>query len=286
MRILLTGACGMLGRAIRREGEAEHEFVVFDVADAAALAGGVSASITDEAAVMYAAEGCDAIIHTAAMHGTSFGKQSNAEFIRTNVLGAEHLFQAALKCGVRRLVMSSTLEVLYGRDWNAYGTAVCDESPPPRPDWIYPQNKLQVEQLGSFYARNHGLEVVQLRYSYVHDAPVEQLGLDLLARNITAMDTSRANLLATTRPGLRDELFLIACDSPLTQRDVNDAHDDPWAVLERHWPGCRPVLEQHGQEPRFDHFWPVARIDKAKLMLDWQPESRFDTYLRHLGWTG
>ena len=286
MRILLTGACGLLGRAIRRVGADEHEFVLFDTVAEAASAGGICANITDEAAVFGAAEGCDAIIHTAAMHGSSFGQQSNAQFIRTNVLGAENLFQAALKFGIARLVMSSTLEVLCGRDWRAYGTAVYDESLPPRPDWIYPLTKLQVEQLGSFYARNHGLEVAHLRYSNILDVPPEQLGLHVLARNMTAADAARANLLAATRPGLRDEVFLIASDSPLTQQDVNNAHDDPWVVLERHWPGCRPVLEQHQHKPKFDHFWPVTRIDKAKLMLNWKPESRFDTFLRHLGWTG
>ena len=286
MKILLTGACGMLGRAIRRIGADEHEFVLLDIAEDAAKEGGICASIADEAAVFGAAEGCDAIIHTAAMHGAFFGKASNAEFIRTNVLGAEYLFQAAMQFGIRRLVMSSTLEILCGKDWKAYGPTVYDESMPPRPDWIYPQTKLQVEQLGSFYSLNHGLEVASLRYSSVYDVPVEKLGLGLLARNMTAADAARANLLAATRPGLRDEVFLIASDSPLTQRDINDAMDDPWVVLERHWPGCRPILEKHNATPQPSHFWPVSRIDKAKLMLDWKLESRFENYLLHLGWTG
>jgi len=284
MRILLTGACGMLGRAIRRVGAADHQFIPLDITEDAATEGGVCASITDESAVFRAAEGCDAIIHTAAMHGSSFGKESNAKFIATNVLGAENLFQAAMKFGIRRLVMSSTLEILCGRDWKAYGTTVLDESLPPRPDWIYPQTKLQVEQLGSFYARNHGLEVANLRYSTVWDTPVEQIGMALLARRMTATDAANANLSAATRPGLCDEVFLIASDSPLTQKDVNDAQTDPWAVLENHWPGCRPILEKHKIEPKPDGFWPVSRIDKAKLMLDWDPQSRFENYLLHLGW--
>jgi UDP-glucose 4-epimerase len=229
MRILLTGACGLLAQAIRRVGAADHEFVLLDTAAEVALQGGICASITDEAAVDRAAQGCDAIIHTAAMHGSSFGKASNAEFITTNVLGAEYLFQAALRFGIRRLVMSSTLEVLCGIDWQAYGTAVFDESLPPRPDWIYPQTKLQVEQLGSFYARNHGLEVTNLRYSWVLDTPIEQMGLGLLAREVTATDAASANLLAATRAGLRDEVFLITSDSPLNQKDINPPPRDTGA---------------------------------------------------------
>ena len=59
MRILLTGACGMLGRAIRRVGAADHEFVLLDITEDASTEGGVCASITDESAVFGAAEGCD-----------------------------------------------------------------------------------------------------------------------------------------------------------------------------------------------------------------------------------
>lgn len=275
----------MIGRAIRRAGEADHDFVVMDVTEDADQEGGAHANVTDTDAVMDAASGCDGIIHTAAMHGGSFGKQPNSEFIRVNVLGAENLFQAALEHGIRRLVISSSIEALVGRDWGAYGTAILTEDLPPRPDWIYPVTKVQVEVLGSFYARMHGLEVAQLRYTGVHDKPVEELGFGLLGRHVTANDVASANLAALTTPDLRDEIFHIGPDSPLTQQDVNlGLAGKPWEVLEKHWPGCREVLERHGKEPDCRFFWPVPRIDKAKLMLGWRPESRFTTYLRSLGW--
>ena len=287
MRILLTGACGLLGRAIRNAcGDGAHELVLFDLAAAVVQDGGIRADVTDAEAVMQAAQGCEAIIHTAAMHGALYGKASNAEFLRVNVLGAENLFQAALNHGIRRLVFSSTLEILCGRDWGAYSNVLLDESLPPRPDWIYPVSKLMVEQLGGFYAVHHGLEVVNLRYCWIRDKPPEELGLGLLARELPAVDAARANLLAATKPGLCNEVFNIAPDSPLTQRDCNEAIQgkDLWTILERHWPGSREVLCAHGVEPKPQHFWPVSRIDKAKLMLSWQPEATFEKFLRGLGW--
>ena len=286
MKILLTGACGRLGNAIRRICGNEHELVLFDTAPAVVAAGGIQASVTDADAVDRAARGCAAIIHTAAMHGAFYGKAPNAEFLRANVLGAENIFQAALRQGVRRLVLSSTMEVLIGVDWGAYGTAVVDESLPPRPDWIYPVSKLMVEELSTFYAVHHGLEVVNLRYCGFGNKSLEELGFALLTHSLPPADVARANLLAVTRPGLRHEVINIAPDSPLTQKDCNDAVQgkDLYAILERHWPGCGQVLREQSLKPPLEFFWPVTRIDKAKLMLGWQPEATFEKFLRSLGW--
>jgi nucleoside-diphosphate-sugar epimerase len=284
MKILLTGASGALGRAVRRVANGADEFVLLDTAPGVTRDGGICASITDADAVRRAAQGCDCIIHTAAMHGGWKDKASNAQFLQTNILGAEALFQAALQHGIRRLVFSSTMEVYVGFDWRGYGNAMLDESLPPRPNWIYPTSKLMVEQLGSMYARSHGLEVVQLRYMAFGDAPLKDLGLSLLCRYLTADDVARANLLAATTPGLSDEALNIGPETPLTQADVFDAQRDPWAVLERHWPGCSPVVRQLGLEPSPELFWPVTRIDRARTVLGWRPESSFGAFLKLHGW--
>lgn len=285
MRILLTGAAGKLANAIRRVGQNEHQFVLLDCDERIAEQGGMVVDMLDAGAVHRAAEGCDAIIHTAAMHGGWYGKAPHEQFIRVNTLGAEHLFAAAVAHGIRRLVMSSTMEVVIGRDWSAWGPAVVDETTPPRPDWIYPVTKLQVEMLGSFYANHYGLEVVHLRYMAIHDASLEQIAFGLLARHVSAEDCARANLLAATRPGLRDQVFHIGPDTPLTQRDVNEARENIWPVLERYWPGVTDFCRQRNLQPTEKQKpWPVTRIDKARLCLGWQPHHTFDQYLRALGW--
>jgi nucleoside-diphosphate-sugar epimerase len=285
MKILLTGATGNLGRAIRRVAGDRHQFVLMDVSDAVVQQGGIRGTVADAELVLRAAEGCDCIIHTAAMHGAWKDKASNAAFLQTNVLGAEYLFQAALKHGIRRVVMSSTMEVYVGYDWRAYGTALLDETLPPRPNWIYPTSKLMVEELGHMYARTAGLEVVQLRYMAFDDRPLDQLGLGLLCRWMTPDDVGRANLLAATRPGLRDEALNIGPETPLTQADAFDAAADPWRVLERHWPGCTPIVRRLGLDPAPELFWPVTRIDRARHALGWEPESSFAAFLRLHGWT-
>ena len=73
MKILLTGACGDIASAVRRVGADEHEFVLVDVVDAVRELGGHQGYHSPDA-MMRLAEGCDAIIHTAAMHGDGLVK--------------------------------------------------------------------------------------------------------------------------------------------------------------------------------------------------------------------
>ena len=284
MKILLTGACGCLGRAVRAIAGANHEFVLLDQAADVERDRGFRGSFTDADLVRRAIAGCDAIIHTAAMHGGQRGKKSNAEYIQTNVLGAENLFQAAMQAGVKRLAIASSMEVLVGGDWSGYGSAHLDETLPPRPNWIYPVTKFQVEILGHLYAQQHGLEVVQLRYMAFDDTPMEKIGFALLARDLTSRDAARATLLAATQPGLKDEVFNIGPETPMTPADVIAARSNPIKVLERHFPGCSEILKRHNLQPVYENFWPVTSIERAKRALGWQPQDTFEKFLQSLGW--
>lgn len=284
MKILLTGACGLVGRATLSANAGVHQIVPFDQSEKVEAMGGVRASITDRDAVMRAAQGCHAIIHTAAMHGAFRHTAQPRQFIETNVIGTEYIFEAALAHGIRRLVLSSTLEVLCGVDWCASGITVYDQTTPPRPDGFYPLTKLMVEEMGHYYHRCHGLEVIQLRYAYVRDEPIDQIGLGLLARCVADVDVADINLLAATTPGLTDHVLLVGPDTPLTLADVMAAQHDPYAVLEKYWPGSRAVLDQHQLTPHPNHFWPVCRMEPVKQLLGWKPKVTFEHWLMRLGW--
>lgn len=285
MKLLITGGCGLLGRAIVTACEGRHEVIVLDRVDEAIALGGVKGDIADLEAVLDAAHGCDAIIHTAALHGGQLKSADTSAFIRTNVIGADNIFQTALRRNIQRVVVASSLEVLVGLNWDASGMTVLDESSPLRPDWIYPVTKQQVEILGSFYSRAHGLQIAQLRYVGIEDRPLTDIGYDLLNRVITPHDAATATLAALEKPNLRDEIFMIGPDSPLDQSDINEAlAGHTWSVLERHWPGCQDVLGPRLGKPHSDHFWPVTRINRAALMLGWKPRQSFETLLHSLGW--
>jgi nucleoside-diphosphate-sugar epimerase len=289
MKILLTGACGLVGGGIRALAGGQHTFVNVDTSEQVLALGGIRGTFADRELIFRAVEGCDAIIHTAGLHGSGYRTVPNDDYIRVNVIGAEYLFAAAVEHGVKRVVCSSSLEVLCGIDWSSSGARRYTSQTPPRPDWAYPMSKLMVEQLGSMYHREHGLEMAQLRYAWVRESslPLRKIGYGLLARSVALEDVARANLLACTSPHVRDEVLLIGPGAPLDDDDVVRGQEDPWQPLERHWPGCRAVLEAAGfAAPRWRDLWPSCCIEPARRVLGWEPRHTFLALLRELGWTG
>ncbi|MET1021596.1 MAG: NAD(P)-dependent oxidoreductase, partial [Arthrobacter sp.] len=110
MRILVTGASGLLGRAVARllvqQGHAVTTFQrrPSGVDGAADLCG----SIMDDDAVRRAVTGAEGVIHLAAK--VSFTGRA-VEFDEVNVEGTRRLLQAARDAGVRDLVFVSSPSV-------------------------------------------------------------------------------------------------------------------------------------------------------------------------------
>lgn len=158
-RILLTGAAGGLGRVLRERltryaevlrvsdiapvGEARpgEEAVVCDLADAAA----VDALVRD----------VDVVVH---LGGVSVERPFE-EVLPANIQGAYHLYEAARRHGVRRIVFASSNHVtgFYRQDERI------DTIAPQRPDSYYGLSKAFGEQLARFYFDRYGIESVCLR---------------------------------------------------------------------------------------------------------------------------
>lgn len=284
-KILLTGAAGRLGSALRKlDGNqfgADVEWVLVDTKtkdDPAIRAG----SFMDDALLDELLPGCTAVIHTAAMHGSFRKTHTPTQFTEVNVVGLVTMLEACKRHNVNRFVFSSTMEVQIGRNWAASGMAVLDERTPPNPDWIYPANKLMCEQLGEYYYRRFGIEFIALRYMGFDWST--ELGVSFLARSVMPLDVAAANMLAATKPGLGYEVLNIGTETPLTNNDIVQAANDPFGVVEKHWPGSAELLRAKGDSLPYEEFWPVTRIDKAKQVLGWRPEYTFEKYLKSLGW--
>ncbi|MBT9585612.1 UDP-N-acetylglucosamine 4,6-dehydratase (inverting) [bacterium] len=82
--------------------------------------------IRDEARLRRAFEGVDYVVHAAALKQVPAAEYNPMEFIKTNVLGAENLINAALACGVKRVVALSTDKA--AAPINLYGaTKLCSD---------------------------------------------------------------------------------------------------------------------------------------------------------------
>ena len=120
MRVLVTGGTGYLGSAIvRAMARCGHEVVVFARhATSAGLPGtAVDGDVRDAGALLRAAQGADAICHTAAL--VSVWRPRRADFDDVNVGGLQAAIDACTSLGIPRLVYTSSFLALPPADRTA-----------------------------------------------------------------------------------------------------------------------------------------------------------------------
>lgn len=170
MKVLFIGATGNVGSRAVPALRAEHEVI------AAAVGGGEvggqavhNLDITDFEAVLklVSETQADALVNCAIAdyRGSSSNlppEQRHDYFnstIEVNVRGAYHLYEAARRFGVPKVVFISSMTTILGEP--RYQTVHGDD--PPHPVDFYACTKLFGEQLGRVYGTQHGLSVTCLR---------------------------------------------------------------------------------------------------------------------------
>ena len=141
MRVFITGAAGFIGRALADRYRADgHEVRGVDlVADPPA--GIVEGDVGVAGDWQRHAEGCDLVIHTAAM--VSFRLEDKPGTWRANVLGSLNALEAAEQGGAKRFVHFSSVTV-FGFEFPDGVT----ERYPVRPTGVpYPDTKIAAEQV-------------------------------------------------------------------------------------------------------------------------------------------
>ncbi len=157
--ILLTGAAGRLGTQLRR-GLAPlcNRLRLADrvaITDLAAQEEALTFDLADEAAVMAAAKDVQAIVH----FGGAPLERPWEEVLNANIRGSYHIYEAARKNGVRRVVYASSVHAIgYHRLEDQI-----DANAPHRPDGLYGLSKCFVEDLGRLYWDKFGIETAALR---------------------------------------------------------------------------------------------------------------------------
>ncbi|WGW11029.1 NAD-dependent epimerase/dehydratase family protein [Saxibacter everestensis] len=159
MRVLVTGASGLLGGAVAtRLAAAGHRVRTFQRSPAG-LAGieDINGSVTDVEAVLAAVDGCDAVVHLAAK--VSFAGELR-EFEAINIDGTNNLLTAARRAGVTRFVMVSSPSVAHaGSSLVGVGAEPAD---PERARGHYARTKASAELLALAQDSN-SLSVVAVR---------------------------------------------------------------------------------------------------------------------------
>lgn len=172
-KILVTGADGFIGshltEALVRQGFDVRAFVLYNSfnswgwldhapADIQSSLDVFAGDIRDPNGVRTAMQGCDAVLHLAALIAIPYSYHSPDTYIDTNIKGTLNVLQAAREAGVLRVIHTSTSEV--------YGTArfvPITEEHPLQGQSPYSASKIGADQLAySFYA-SFGLPVVIAR---------------------------------------------------------------------------------------------------------------------------
>ena len=139
-KVLVTGADGFIGshltESLVRAGYDTRAFVMYNSLnswgwldypdhDVKGKFEVVAGDIRDPHGVANAIEGCDAVLHLAALIAIPFSYNSPDSYVATNITGTLNVLQAARRLGTKRVICTSTSET--------YGTAqyahITEENP-------------------------------------------------------------------------------------------------------------------------------------------------------------
>jgi nucleoside-diphosphate-sugar epimerase len=137
--------------------------------------------LSDLVVLEQAMQGIDVVVHMAADPRLEADWES---ILASNLIGPRNVFEAARRCGVRRVIYASSVTVnwgtlLYEEPYKLlYEGRYAELSPadlpmvtvdrPPRPTSYYPASKVWGEALARVYSDSHGLSMICLRIGGVN----------------------------------------------------------------------------------------------------------------------
>jgi nucleoside-diphosphate-sugar epimerase len=237
MRVLITGATGLLGGHLIKELQQRGEHIralVLPVENADKLtAQGVEVvrgDITDADTLEPAVKDVELIFHLAAMMGVT---RPIEDYRLVNVTGSENLYKAAQKAGVRRYVHTSS-HCVYGLNMGRFLT----EKDPLRPDsHPYSVTKAEGDRLMRRLMLDSKVETVILRPGSFF-GPGDRLNFGRMAQRMKdgkgvilgkgdnhlpfcyITDVVQGFLLAAYHDNAPGNVYNITNDQPLTQQEM------------------------------------------------------------------
>jgi dTDP-glucose 4,6-dehydratase len=302
VRVFVAGGAGFIGsffvRALLRDeypGLAGAAVTVFDkltyagnLANLAPVADSprfrfVHGDICSAADLDAALAGTDLVVNLAAESHVDRSLDSAAEFVRTNVLGPQTLFEACRRHGVPRVVHVSTDEVYGSIDEGSWR-----EDDPLQPNSPYAASKAAGDLIARAYAVTHGLNVSITRcsnnygpYQYpekiiplfltrlLDGRPVPLYGEGRQRRDWLWVGDHCRGLALVAQQGQRGEVYNIGGGRELSNRELTqlllDATGRDWSLVDH-------VVDPRG--PGHDQRYCV---DFGKLAaLGYAPRMRFE----------
>jgi uronate dehydrogenase len=215
--LLMTGAAGGLGQAMRERLKANCEVLRLSDVSAMAPAGAgeevVQADLADAEAVKALVAGCQAIVH----FGGVSTEQPWGLILQANIIGLYNLYEAARIHGVKRIVFASSNHVMgFYRQ-----SDVVDALSPPRPDGLYGVSKAFGEDLSRMYFERWGIETACVRIGSCLPEPRDRR---MLASWISHDDMHRLITACLTTQVLGHSIIYGTSDNSVSWYDNRLAH--------------------------------------------------------------
>jgi NAD dependent epimerase/dehydratase len=238
--------------------------------------------VTDPFLVSDLVEGCDVVLHLAALIGIPYSYAAPASYVAANISGTLNVLEACRRAKTPRVVVTSTSEV--------YGTALyapIDECHPLQGQSPYSASKIAADKLADAYFRCFDLPVVILRpfntfgprqsaraviptilMQMLSGANEIELGSLTPKRDFTFVsDTARAFLLSATVKSIEGEIIHIGQGVALTIGEL--------ASLCLNVTGSRAKIvsaERRRRPAKSEVELLLCNSAKAQKLLAWKPE--------------
>jgi nucleoside-diphosphate-sugar epimerase len=295
MRILITGACGGVARAVIAALAPEHSLLLLDrvsPAEATVFAGDagrthlpletewpfIQAEITDPDALVRAMAGIDGVVHLAG-HPTGLPEEG-PDIFHTNALGTFVVLDAVRRADVQRVLCASSINAFGTFYWRLSGNPAPYTSMPlteefqPVPEDPYSISKLVTGEICGAFSRAYGITAVALRFAgvYTHQhyeatlaaglKPTEQWDEDLY-QWVHVEDVAAGIRLALEQPDLSSfgVYTLSAADTRCPEPTME--------ILRR----FRPDLASTVNRP-LEGRAPLLSIDRARETFGYAPRYR------------
>ena len=172
-RVCITGGAGFIGSHLVQRLLESNDVVVYDNLHRNALQFAhveghphlhfVKGDVMDYDRTRHAVEGCDVIIHCAAIAGVYSVDRNAVTTMEVNMLGTHQVVKAALDVGVERFVEFSTSEVYGPFIHKGKEDDLTTIGPIGESRWVYAASKLASEHLSYAHYKEDGLPLAIVR---------------------------------------------------------------------------------------------------------------------------
>lgn len=295
MRVLVTGGSGFIGsHVVDRLIAAGHTPRILDLAPSIHHVDGdvetVRGSITDPDAIDRATDGCDALIHLAAVADVNEVHASPGHAEETNASGTLAMLEGARRAGIERLLYGSTIWVYS----DCPESEVDEETRIPSPRHLYTATKLAGEHYCRSYAEAYGIPCTILRFGIPYGPrardgavvpnftravlagePLTIAGSGLQSRQFVYVEDLAGGVVAGLAPAAANRVYNLTKDASVTIREVADT------VCEVVGEGRVVHTEARGQDFPGKH----VSAKRASEELGWEATTPFATGVgRYVEW--